>query len=126
VPPFRGYNGTFIMTAPNGKDSLTGTYVGKNTNARYPYGFGPFAGELRITGGAGKFDDARRQAHFTAVADINCSRAFYAVEGTLQPSQPSACHNFLPFCAGCGVGGQQPDDPGRGRLTTISVAGGAV
>ncbi len=70
------------MTAPNGKDSLTGIDTGKNDNAGDAYNFGPFSGELTITGGTGKFDGAQGSASFTAVASpINM--AFYSVEGKL-------------------------------------------
>lgn len=80
---FGTYAGTFTMTAPNGKDSLTGTYAGQNTNSRDAYGFLPFSGELTITGGTGKFDDARGRVRFTAVATNKNGTAFYAVEGTV-------------------------------------------
>jgi hypothetical protein len=83
--PFGTYNGTFTMTAPNGKDSLTGTYTGKNDNAGDAYGFGPFSGKLRITGGTGKFEGAQGRASFTAVASPN-NMAFYSVEGTVSSS----------------------------------------
>lgn len=80
---FGTYEGTFTMTAPNGKDSLTGTYTGKNTSALDPYNFVPFSGELKITGGTGKFDDARGSVRFTAVANGKNFMAFYAVEGSV-------------------------------------------
>lgn len=78
---FGSYDGTFAMTSPNGKDSLTGIYIGKNTNAGNIYNFGPFSGDLKITGGTGKFDDAKGRAHFTAIADNATATAYYAVEG---------------------------------------------
>jgi hypothetical protein len=78
---FGSYEGIFTMTAPNGKDSLTGTYTGKNTNAGNIYNFGPFSGDLNITGGTGRFDDAKGRAHFTAIADNATATAYYAVEG---------------------------------------------
>lgn len=81
--PFGSYQGTFTMTAPNGKDSLTGTYTGENTSATDAYKFTPLSGELTITGGTGKFDGAQGSASFTAVATSNNSTAFYAVEGTV-------------------------------------------
>ena len=77
---FGSYEGTFTLTAPNGKDSLTGIYTGKNTSAGDAYGFGPFSGEWNITGGTGKFDDAQGHAKFTAIFSGN-GAAFYAVEG---------------------------------------------
>jgi hypothetical protein len=81
--PFGSYDGIFTFTAPNGKDSLTGIYTGKNTGTPDTYGFGAFNGELRITGGTGRFDDAQGHARFTAVAHRSSATAFYAVEGTV-------------------------------------------
>ena len=80
---FGSYQGVFTMTAPNGKDSLTGTYTGKNTTGGNAYGFGAFSGDLNITGGTGKFDDSRGHLHFTAIAGSNTGAAFYSVEGEL-------------------------------------------
>jgi hypothetical protein len=79
---FGSYEGTFTLTAPGGKDSLTGIYTGKNTSAGDAYGFGPFSGEWKITGGTGRFDDARGHVRFTAIYSGN-GTAFYAVEGTV-------------------------------------------
>lgn len=78
--PFGSYDGTFTLTAPNGKDSLTGIYTGKNTSAPDAYGFGPFSGEWEITGGTGNFDNARGRVHFSALFSGN-GAAYYAVEG---------------------------------------------
>jgi hypothetical protein len=78
---FGGYEGTFALTEPNGKDSLTGIYTGKNTAAGNIYNFGPFTGDLNITGGTGRFDDAKGQVHFTAIANVATATAFYAVDG---------------------------------------------
>jgi hypothetical protein len=47
---FGTHLGTSTMTAPNGKHSLTGSYSGQNDNAGDAYNFGPFSGELTITG----------------------------------------------------------------------------
>lgn len=80
---FSNYNGTFTMTAPNGMDSLTGTYKGQNDPTEDLYNFGPFSGELTITGGTGKFDGAQGTASFTAVASPN-NMAFYSVQGKLR------------------------------------------
>jgi hypothetical protein len=80
--PFGSYSGTFTLTAPNGKDSLTGIYTGKNTSAPDAYGFGPFSGEWEITGGTGSFDNARGRVHFSALFSGN-GTAYYAVEGTM-------------------------------------------
>jgi hypothetical protein len=94
---FGTYAGTFTMTAPNGKDSVTGTYSGQNNNAGDAYGFGPFGGKLTITGGIGKFEGAQGSASFTAVAGpltagpspgTNVLMAFYSVQGNLlQPNE---------------------------------------
>jgi hypothetical protein len=89
---FGTYVGIFTMTAPNGKDSITGTYSGQNDNAGDAYGFGPFSGELTITGGTGKFDDAHGSARFNAaggpftagpIPDSSMVMAFYSVQGKL-------------------------------------------
>jgi hypothetical protein len=80
---FGSYKGIFTMTAPNGKDSLTGTYTGKNTNGGDAYGFGNFSGDLKITDGTGKFCDAHGHAHFFAVGNAAHNAAYYAVDGTV-------------------------------------------
>jgi hypothetical protein len=80
---FGSYKGIFTMTAPNGKDSLTGTYTGKNTNGGDAYGFGNFSGDLKITDGTGKFCDARGHALFTAVGNASHGTAYYSVDGTV-------------------------------------------
>jgi hypothetical protein len=79
---FGSYEGTFTLTAPNGKDSLTGIYTGKNTSGANAYGVGPFSGDWKITGGTGRFDDARGHARFSAIYTGN-GTAFYAVEGAV-------------------------------------------
>jgi hypothetical protein len=75
---FGSYQGTFVMTAPNGKDSLAGIYTGKNTSGGDVYGFLPFSGDLKITAGTGRFDDARGHARFTGFRSqrhgVLCSR----------------------------------------------------
>jgi hypothetical protein len=82
---FASYKGIFTMTSPNGKDSLTGTYTGKNTGGGDAYGFGRFSGDLKITDGTGKFCDARGHAQFTAVGSGVAAHgtAYYAVDGTV-------------------------------------------
>jgi hypothetical protein len=89
---FGTYAGTFTMTAPNGKDSITGSYLGQNDNAGDAYGFGPFSGQWTITAGTGKFEGANGSASFTAVAgpitagpssNSNMLTAFYSVQGKL-------------------------------------------
>jgi hypothetical protein len=97
---FGTYAGIFTMTAPNRKDSVTGTYSGQNDNAGDFYGFGPFSGDLKITGGTGKFAHAEGTVHFTAasgpittagafgptgpISGSVMGMAFYAVQGTLE------------------------------------------
>ena len=82
---FGSYKGIFTMTSPNGKDSLTGIYTGKNTSGGDAYNFGPFSGDLKITDGTGKFCDARGHAQFTAVGSgvATHGTAYYAVDGTV-------------------------------------------
>jgi len=90
---FGTYAGTLTMTAPNGEDSLTWAYSGKNDNGGDFYGFGPFSGTLTITGGTGKFEGARGGATFTAASGPSLTAgptpvqvagtAFYYVQGRL-------------------------------------------
>jgi hypothetical protein len=95
---FGTYAGTLTTTAPNGKDSVTWTYSGKNDNGGDFYTFGPFSGTLTITGGTGKFANAHGSAAFTAASGPNftatafpgppspfsmAGTAFYSVEGTV-------------------------------------------
>jgi hypothetical protein len=89
---FGTYAGTFTMTAPNRKDFVTGTYLGKNDSSGDFYGFVPFSGVLTITGGTGKFDVGHGSASFTAVAGPAAPgpsatnymlTAFYSVQGKL-------------------------------------------
>jgi len=92
------YAGTLTTTAPNGKDSVTWTYSGKNDNGGDFYTFGPFSGTLTITGGTGKFANAHGSAAFTAASGPGFTAtafpgppspfnqagiAFYEVEGTV-------------------------------------------
>jgi hypothetical protein len=97
--PFGTYAGVFTLTAPNGKDSVTGTYSGQNDNAGDFYGFGPFSGVLTVTGGTGKFAGAAGSLRFTAASGptttagafgltgpltaSNVGMAFYSVQGNL-------------------------------------------
>ncbi len=83
------YAGGFTMSAANG-DALRGTYEG--TQGSYDEnGFGPFQGVLTITGGTGKFRNARGQLTFQAIAGPDSvgaiaglnGMAFYLVRGTL-------------------------------------------
>jgi hypothetical protein len=96
APPFGTYEGTLTTTAPNGKDSLTWAYSGKNDNAGDFYGFGPFSGTLTITAGTGKFAGARGSVGFTAASGPTflagpspvqfAGTAFYYLEGRLDLS----------------------------------------
>jgi hypothetical protein len=94
--PNGSYAGTFTMTAPNRKDSVSGTYSGVNDDVGAFdsfYGWGPFSGTLRITGGTGKFDGVQGSAKFRATAgQIGAEpspdpdwlvMAFYSVQGNL-------------------------------------------
>ena len=95
---FGTYAGTLTTTAPNGKDSLTWAYSGKNDNGGDFYTFGPFSGTLTITRGTGKFANAHGNAAFTAASGPSftatafpgppspfslAGMAFYSVEGTV-------------------------------------------
>jgi len=87
------YEGYFQMSAPNGTDSVTGTYSGQN----YDYGangdalgFGPFRGTLTVTEGTGKFRGATGSVGFTALSGPGSpgptpnsvvGNAFYSVQG---------------------------------------------
>ena len=95
-PPFGTYAGTLTTTSPNGKDSLTWAYSGKNDNGGDFYGFQPFSGTLTITGGTGKFARAHGSATFTAAGPPAliagpspiqlAGTAFYYVQGQLGPT----------------------------------------
>lgn len=92
--PFGTYAGTLTTTAPNGKDSLTWAYSGKNDNAGDFYGFQPFSGTLTVTSGTGKFAGAHGSATFTAAGPPTftagpspiqvAGTAFYYVQGQLE------------------------------------------
>jgi hypothetical protein len=92
-PPFGTYAGTLTTTSPNGKDSLTWAYSGKNDNGGDFYGFQPFSGTLTIRGGTGKFVGAHGSATFTAAGPPTliagpspiqlAGTAFYYVQGQL-------------------------------------------
>lgn len=93
-PPFGTYAGTLTTTSPNGKDSLTWAYSGKNDNGGDFYGFQPFSGTLTITSGTGKFAGAHGRASFTAAGPPALTAgpspiqlagtAFYYVQGQLR------------------------------------------
>ncbi len=99
---FGTYAGTLTTTAPNGKNSVTWAYSGKNDNGGDFYGFGPFSGTLTVTGGTGKFENAHGSAAFTAASGPSITAtaypglpspfsmagmAFYSVEGTVSLQQ---------------------------------------
>jgi hypothetical protein len=90
------YEGFFQITAPNGPDSLMGTYSGQNYDygpAGDALGFGPFSGTLTVTAGTGKFEGAKGSFNFTALSGpgspgptLNSivGNAFYSVQGRLE------------------------------------------
>jgi hypothetical protein len=92
--PFGTYAGTLTTTAPNGTDSLSWAYAGKNDNGGDFYGFQPFSGTLTITGGTGNFAGAHGSASFTAAGPPTftagpspiqvAGTAFYYVTGQLE------------------------------------------
>jgi hypothetical protein len=91
-PPFGSYFGTLTTTAPNGKDSITWDYTGKNDTAGDAYQFQPFSGLLTVKGGTGKFAGAQGSATFTAnsgpgtpgpTPNSFVAMAFYSLEGQL-------------------------------------------
>jgi hypothetical protein len=79
---FTNNSGAFTLTAPNGKDSLTGTYTGA-IGTGDAEGFQPFSGKLTFTEGTGRFLDARGSANLTGVASPN-NMAFFSVDGKLE------------------------------------------
>jgi hypothetical protein len=90
--PFGSYSGTLTTTAPNGKDKLTWAYSGQNDSNGDAYGFGPFSGTLKITGGTDKFVGAQGNASFTATGgpftpgpnpNTGMVMAFYSVHGNV-------------------------------------------
>ena len=72
----------FTLTAPNGKDSLTGTLTGA-LGTGDSEGFQPFSAKLTFTEGTGRFRDARGSAKLTGVASPN-NMAFFSVDGKLE------------------------------------------
>ena len=91
---FGTYSGTLTTTAPNGIDSLTWAYSGKNDSFGDFYGFGPFSGTLTITAGTGKFAGARGRVSFTAASGPTftagpspiqfAGTAFYYLQGRIE------------------------------------------
>jgi hypothetical protein len=84
------YAGTFAMSADNG-DVIHGTYEG--TQGAYDKnGFSPFWGVLTITGGTGRFENAKGRLRFEATSGPDSKgairqtlngMAFYRVRGTI-------------------------------------------
>ena len=72
----------FTLTAPNGKDSLTGTLTGA-LGTGDSEGFQPFSAKLTFTEGTGRFRDARGSAKLTGVASPN-NMAFFSLDGKLE------------------------------------------
>jgi len=93
-PPFGTYAGTLTTTAPNGKDSLTWAYSGKNDNGGDFYGFQPISGTLTVTSGAGKFAGTHGSEGFAAAGPPTfiagpspiqfAGTAFYYVQGRIE------------------------------------------
>jgi hypothetical protein len=79
---FTNNSGTFTLTAPNGKDSLTATYTGA-IGTGDAEGFQPFSAKLTFTEGTGRFRDARGSAKLTGVASPS-DVAFFSVDGKLE------------------------------------------
>ena len=93
---YGSYAGFFQMTAPEGTDSVVGTYSGQNSDYGPngdSLGFGPFRGTLTVKEGTGKFDGAKGNFSFTALSGPGSpgptpnsvvGSAFYSVEGQLE------------------------------------------
>jgi hypothetical protein len=81
VPTF---SGTFTITAENG-DTLTGTYAGVTSGAD-SNGYGTFSGQITVTGGTGRFQNASGFVPFRALAYSNAGvgQAVYSFKGVLQ------------------------------------------
>jgi hypothetical protein len=75
------FSGTFTMTAVSG-DTLTGTYaaVGAAPDAG---GFGTFSGQITVTGGTGRFQNASGIVPFSAIANGGLGQAAYSFKGFL-------------------------------------------
>ena len=79
------YAGSFALSSPDARDTITGTYAGSDDPYTGPFTaiFFPFHGVLTITAGTGKFQGARGSLNFTAVAaasDAANGIAYYAIE----------------------------------------------
>ena len=82
------YTGSFMLTSPDARDTVSGTYAGSNDpySGAFPGFFFPFHGVLTVTAGTGKFSGAKGSMNFTALATaINGFNgvAYYAIEGNV-------------------------------------------
>ncbi len=80
------YTGSFALSSPDARDTITGTYAGSDEayTGPFPAVFFPFRGVLTATAGTGKFRGAKGVLNFTAVAagsDPASGIAYYAIEG---------------------------------------------
>ena len=80
------YAGSFTLSSPDGRDTVTGTYAGSDDAYAGPFTafFFPFHGVLTVTAGTGKFKGASGSLNFTAVAAVSDAAsgiAYYAIEG---------------------------------------------
>lgn len=108
--PFGSYLGTFSMTAPNRKDSVSGTYSGVNDTPDpldFFYGWGPFSGNLTITGGTGKFEGAKGSVNFTATAGQ------FGAEASPQPASDVLVMAFYAVAGRVGCGPRDKLDARR-------------
>ena len=64
------YDGTFTLSSPDCRDTVTGTYAGSDDayTGDFPAVFFPFHGVLTATAGTGKFREAKGSLKFTAIA----------------------------------------------------------
>ena len=82
------YAGSFTLSSPDGRDTVTGTYAGADDPCAecFPGVFFPFHGVLTATTGTGKFRGAKGSMTFTALAvgtGPTSGIAYYAIEGNV-------------------------------------------
>lgn len=80
------YTGSFALSSPDARDTMTGTYAGSDDAYAGPFPaiFFPFHGVLTVTAGTGTFKGASGSLNFTAVAAVSDAAsgiAYYAIEG---------------------------------------------
>jgi len=77
------YDGSFTLSSPDSRDTVTGTYVGSDDApvGDIPGVFFPFHGVLTATAGTGKFRGAKGSLNFTAIAANGI--AYYAIEANV-------------------------------------------